>query len=343
MIKLSVPTQAGHYGVLIENFCKAGEYDRAVKLLDKLIEKDIILRPQSTLRLEPSAYNPLIDYLCKNGQASKAETLMRQLMKLGVQDSAAMNTLVIGHSHEGSPESAFEFLKIMLRRNISIEKTTYDSLVHSYLKKNDRAEAKIVLDSMVESGHLPDSSLYRSVIDSLFEDGRVQTASRVMKMMLEKGVTDHQDLIFKVLEALFMRGHVEEALGRIELLMQSGVVPDFDRILSVLCEKGKTIAALKLLYYGLEREYSVQVSTYEKVLDALLAAGKTLNAYSILCKNMEKGGVSDWSSCKDLIKSLNKEGQLKQADILSRMITGKDNDKPVRSKKGDKKKGAMAC
>ncbi|KAG6429534.1 hypothetical protein SASPL_107586 [Salvia splendens] len=54
MIKLSI-TEAGHYGVLIENCCKAGQYDRGVKLLEKLIEKDIILRPQSTLYMEPSA------------------------------------------------------------------------------------------------------------------------------------------------------------------------------------------------------------------------------------------------------------------------------------------------
>lgn len=339
MIKLSIPTEAGHYGVLIENCCNAGQYDRAVKLLDKLIEKDIILRHQSTLHMEPSAYNPMIEYLCNNGQTAKAETLVRQLMKLGVQDPMALNPLIRGHSKEGMPDSAFELLKIMLRRKVPSDKSAYDLLVQSYLTKKDPAEAKAVLDSMIENGHLPESSLFRSVMEALFEDGRVQTASRVMKTMLEKGVMDHQDLIVKILEALLMRGHVEEALGRIELLMQSGIAPDFDSLLSVLCEKEKTIAALKLLDYGLERHYTIGVSSYEKVLDALLAAGKTLNAYSILSKVMEKGGSTDWSSCKDLIKNLNEGGHTKQADILSRMIGGKD--KPARGKKGDKK-AAMA-
>ncbi|KAG6427425.1 hypothetical protein SASPL_111670 [Salvia splendens] len=339
MIKLSIPTEAGHYGVLIENCCKAGQYDRGVKLLDKLIEKDIILRPQSTLHMEPSAYNPMVEYLCSNGQTAKAEALVRQLMKLGVQDPVALNALICGHSKEGTPDSAFELLKIMLRQKVASEKSAFDSLVESYLAKKDPGEAKAVLDSMIENGHCPDSSLYRSLMDALFEDGRVQTASRVMKTMLEKGVTDHKDLIFKILEALLMRGHVEEALGRIELLMQSGIAPDFDSLLSLLCEKGKTIAALKLLDYGMDRDYSIDVSSCEKVLDTLLAAGKTLNAYSILCKIMEKGGVTDWSSCKDLIKNLNEGGHTKQADILSRMIVGKE--KPARSKKGDKK-AAMA-
>ena len=43
MIKLSIPAEAGHYGVLIENCCKAGQHDRGVKMLDQLIKKDIIL------------------------------------------------------------------------------------------------------------------------------------------------------------------------------------------------------------------------------------------------------------------------------------------------------------
>ncbi|KAG8376498.1 hypothetical protein BUALT_Bualt09G0069700 [Buddleja alternifolia] len=127
---------------LISGQCKAGNLDaavdvlksmnRAIKLLDKLIEKDIILKPQSTLHMEPSAYNPLIEYLCNNGQTAKAETLLRQLMKLGVQDPIALNTLIRGHSEEGTPDSAFELLKIMLRRKVDSEKSAYDSLVQSY-------------------------------------------------------------------------------------------------------------------------------------------------------------------------------------------------------------------
>ncbi|KAE8727870.1 hypothetical protein F3Y22_tig00005292pilonHSYRG00011 [Hibiscus syriacus] len=175
---------------------------------------------------------------------------------------------------------------------------------------------------MVEDGHLPESGIFKSVMESLFEDGRIQTASRVMKSMMEKGVKEHMDLVFKIVEALLMRGHVEEALGRIELLMQNGCATNLDCLLSILSEKGKTIAALKLLNFGLERDCNIDVSSYEKVLDALLTAGKTLNAYSILCKIMEKGGITNWSRLEDLIKSLNQEGNTKQADILSRMVKG---------------------
>ncbi|KAF8395682.1 hypothetical protein HHK36_019632 [Tetracentron sinense] len=51
MIRLSIPTEVGHYGVLIENFCKAGLYDSAVKLLDMVVEKEIILNPQKSCEM----------------------------------------------------------------------------------------------------------------------------------------------------------------------------------------------------------------------------------------------------------------------------------------------------
>ncbi|XP_010275217.1 PREDICTED: pentatricopeptide repeat-containing protein At2g37230-like [Nelumbo nucifera] len=339
MIRLHIPTEAAHYGVLIENFCKAGAFDRAVKLLDKVIEKEILLNPSSSSEMEPSAYNPIIEYLCNNGQTGKAETFFRHLMKRGVQDPVAFNNLICGHSKEGNPESALEILKIMNRRAVPSVADAYRLLVEGFLRKGEPADAKTALDGMIESGHLPDPSLFRSVMESLFDDGRVQTASRVMKSMIEKGVKENIDLVPKILEALLMRGHVEEALGRIELLMINDCIPDFDSLLSVLCEKGKTIAAFKLLDFGLDRDCNISFSTYDKVLGALLAAGKSLNAYAIMCKIMQKGGISDRSSCEDLIRSLNAEGNTKQADVLSRMIMG---EKSIQKGKKGKKLSAIA-
>ncbi|KAK2395163.1 pentatricopeptide repeat-containing protein [Trifolium repens] len=339
MIRLSIPTEAGHYGVLIENFCKANVYDKAEKLLDKLVEKDIILRPENSFEMGPSAYNPMIEYLCDNGRTVKAETFFRQLMKKGILDSVAFNNLIRGHSKEGNPESALEIATIMSRRGVPSDADSYRLLIESYLRKGEPADSKIALDHMLESGHQPDSSLYRSVMESLFEDGRVQTASRVMKSMVEKGVKENMDLVSKILEALLMRGHVEEALGRIDLLMQNGCEPDFDHLLSILCEKEKRIAALRLLDFVLEKDIIIDFSNYDKVLDTLLAAGKTLNAYSVLCKILAKGGATDWSSRDLLIKSLNQEGNTKQADILSRMIKEKVASPP---KKEGKKKASRA-
>ncbi|XVE84298.1 hypothetical protein DITRI_Ditri17bG0001800 [Diplodiscus trichospermus] len=86
------------YGVLIENFCKVNKFDRAIKSLNKSVEKEIILRRQNSLDMEASAYNPMIQYLCHHCQTGKAEILFWQLMKKGVLDPTTFNNLIGGHA-----------------------------------------------------------------------------------------------------------------------------------------------------------------------------------------------------------------------------------------------------
>nr|XP_010906524.2 pentatricopeptide repeat-containing protein At2g37230 [Elaeis guineensis] len=321
------------YGVLLESLCKGGKHEDAIATLDELLEKGTLLDPR-TPALEDSAYDPMIEYLCGHGQTQKAEDLFRQLMKKGIDDKMAFNNLIRGHAKEGVPESALEMLNIMTRRGVATDADSYALLVESFLKKGEPADARTALDGMIEQGHLPSPSLFRSVMVGLFDDGRVQTASRVMKSMIEKGVKEeNMDMVHKILEALLMRGHVEEALGRINLMMMNDSLPDFDGLLAALCDSGKAIEALKLVDFGLERDCDISFSSYDRVLDALYTAGKILPAYSILCKIKAKGGVVDKKGCEALIKSLNEQGNTKQADILSRILAGKA---PLEAKKGKK-------
>ncbi|XP_062224346.1 large ribosomal subunit protein mL102 (rPPR5)-like [Phragmites australis] len=318
------------YGVLMEGLCAGRKFDSAVEVLDELMEKGTLLSPKSPV-LEASAYNPVIEHLCNNGSTNKAETFFRQLMKKGVDDKVAFNNLIRGHAKEGVPEAAQEILTIMARRGIPTDPESHALLVNSFLKKNEPADAKIALDSMMEQGHLPSPSLFKSVMVALFNDGRVQTASRVLKSMIEKRVTENMDIAHKILETLFMRGHVEEAIGRVNLMVENGCMPDLDKLLVGLCENDRVMEAQKLADFALDRDFDVGFSTYDRVLEALYTEEKTLPAYSMLCKIKNKGGVVDQKGCDALLESLKSEGYSKQADILSRILM---ENAPSTSKKG---------
>ncbi|PKA53043.1 Pentatricopeptide repeat-containing protein [Apostasia shenzhenica] len=339
MGSFQVPLDSLHYSMLIEGLCNGGRYEQAMEMLDELLEKGILLGLDS-LPLNPSAYNPMIEYLSIHGYTSKAEVLFRQLMKRGVDDMVAVNHLIRGHAKEGNPEPSFEIMKIAARRGVvQLDADAYEILVNSFLKKGEPADARTVLDSMVEQGHLPSPALFRSVMAALVDDDRVQTASRVAKTMVEKGVKENADVIQKILEGLLVRGHVEEAIGRIDLMIANGCVPDLDSLVVSLCDNDKPIAALKLVDFTLERDYDVSFSSYDRLLDALYIADKILPAYSILCKIKAKGGVIDKKGCEALIKTLNSQGHTKQADILSRILSGNATLEARRTKK---KKAAEA-
>lgn len=322
MDKFRVRLDSQYYGLIIEGLCRGDRYSVAVEIVDEFLERKV-LAPFDSAPLEPSAYNPMIGYLCDSGLTSKAETLFRQLMKRGVDDKTAFNNLIRGHAKEGNPESAFEILSIMTRRGVESDADAYVLLVESFLKKGEPADARTVLDGMIEQGHMPTKELFRSVMVALFDDGRVQTASRVMKNMIEKGVKENMDIVQKILEALFMRGHVEEALGRINLLLENDLSPDLDSLVVSLCECNKTVPAIKLVDFGLERNLDFDFSSYDKLLDTLYNNDKIMPAYSILCKIKAKGGAVDMKGCEAIIKSLNEQGKTGQADSLSRMLAGK--------------------
>lgn len=320
---LKARADLSHYNVLLENLCRESRYDRAVEMVDEVVEKGVLLDPRSSSsEMSPAAYNPVIEYMCRNGHTKKAEALFRQLMKKGADDPVAFDNLIRGHAREDTPESAADILAIVNRRGVATESDAYAMLAESFLRKGDPAVAKATLDSMIEQGHLPSPSLFRSVMEALFEDGRVQTASRLMRSMIEKGVRENLDVAHRILEALLMRGHVEEALGRINLLRVNECAPDVDRLLLALCDKGKTIAALKLAEFGLEADCEINFSTYDRVLDALSEEGKTMRAYTLLCQIKKKGGATNQKGCQALIKSLIAEGKTEQADTLYRLVFG---------------------
>ena len=79
----------------MEGLCAGGKCDGAVEVLDDLLEKGTLLSPKSPV-LEAPAYNPVIEYLCNNGNASKAETFLRQLMKKGVDDNTQDSLPFVG-------------------------------------------------------------------------------------------------------------------------------------------------------------------------------------------------------------------------------------------------------
>ena len=325
-IALSSGPNLSHYNVLIESLCREDKFDRAVEVVDEIMEKGLLLDPRSSSSSSSfTAYYPMIEFMCKNGLSRKAEALLRQLMKKGVEDAAVFNALILGHSAENSPELAAAILVIANRRGIAVEGGSYGAMAESFLLRGEAAEAKAMLDGMMEHGLLPSAQLFKSVMEALLRDGRIQTASRLMRSMVERGVhlgENLVDLAQEILEALLVRGHVEEAIGRIELLRMNECSPDVNKLLLVLCEKRKVLMAAKVAEFGLEHDCEIEFSTYDRVLEALREEGKTMKAYTLLHKLKKKGGVVNEKGCRVLIKGLVDEGKVEQADALYRLIFG---------------------
>ncbi|KAI4978756.1 hypothetical protein ZWY2020_015509 [Hordeum vulgare] len=155
-----------------------------------------------------TTYNTLLNAWVRKGDLESARKVFDEMPEAGLErNSISYNVMIKGYVDANKVEEALGLFTEMGEKGLRLTEKTF-------LKKNEPADAKTALDSMMEHGHLLRPALFQSVMAALFNDGRVQTASRVMKSMIEKGITENMDMANKIVEALFMRGHVEEAIGR---------------------------------------------------------------------------------------------------------------------------------
>ncbi|KAH7514300.1 hypothetical protein FEM48_Zijuj11G0074100 [Ziziphus jujuba var. spinosa] len=246
------------------------------------------------------------------GRVDDALKIFEEMKYFGIKPNAFMYTTLLPRLCDADkvPEA-----RVMLKE--MVEKHVAHKIILSQscqCNAGDLNANVYVLEAMVRLSIPTETGCYGILIENLRQ---VEVYDQAVNFL-------DKIMVAKVLEALLLRGHVKLAVGRIDLLMQSGCTSNFGSLLSIFCEKGKTIAALKILDFCLERDCDIDFAGYDKVLDALLAVGETLNAYSILCRIMEKGVTPDWSCCEDIIRSLNQEGNTKLAYVLSRK-TKRDN------------------
>ncbi|CAI9762324.1 unnamed protein product [Fraxinus pennsylvanica] len=116
MKELKVQQDSVSYSVLIRGLCEKLDFGMAEELLDELLVKEILLCDDGVTTVV-AAYNPILEYLCRNGKTKKAELVFRQLMRRGKPNPMAYKTLILGHCKEGTCVAGHMLLVFMLRRD----------------------------------------------------------------------------------------------------------------------------------------------------------------------------------------------------------------------------------
>ncbi|KAL5217221.1 hypothetical protein ABZP36_017905 [Zizania latifolia] len=98
MVELHVRRDYASYIMVIHALCENGEFGHVEKLVDELLEKEV-LKKRGGCTLLIAAYNlAVFVYLCKNGKAKKARMLFGQLLdRRSKVDALAFKTLIHGH------------------------------------------------------------------------------------------------------------------------------------------------------------------------------------------------------------------------------------------------------
>ncbi|KAL0316977.1 UNVERIFIED_CONTAM: Pentatricopeptide repeat-containing protein, chloroplastic [Sesamum angustifolium] len=300
MKEMNVKQDSATYSMLIRTLCRKKKFDKAEELLDELFEQEILLRNDNTTPLA-AAYNPIFEYLCTSGKTKKAERVFRQLMKRGLQDPHAFETLILGHCKEGTFVAGHKLLVLMLRRGFVLDVEIYESLVEGLLQNREPDLAHDTLEKMMRSSHLPRTSTFHRVLMELIENGSTNESANLMMLMLDKKIRPNMNLSTDAVRLLFRGSMQNRAFQLVRSLYENGYILNMEDLIFFLCQ---------------DRKLS------EAFLTSLCKAHKLSEAFHLYYELLEKGIHQPLSCLEGLRNALEAEGKLKEAEFVAKRMFG---------------------
>ncbi|KAL0321733.1 UNVERIFIED_CONTAM: Pentatricopeptide repeat-containing protein, chloroplastic [Sesamum calycinum] len=321
MKEMNVKQDSATYSMLIRTLCRKKKFDKAEELLDELFEQEILLRNDNTTPLA-AAYNPIFEYLCTSGKTKKAERVFRQLMKRGLQDPHAFETLILGHCKEGTFVAGHKLLVLMLRRGFVLDVEIYESLIEGLLQNREPDLAHDTLEKMMRSSHLPRTSTFHRVLMELIENGSTNESANLMMLMLDKKIRPNMNLSTDAVRLLFRGSMQNRAFQLVRSLYENGYILNMEDLIFFLCQDRKLSEACQLLLFCLKNDQNVDTSLYTTVLTSLCKAHKISEAFHLYYELLEKGIHQPLSCIEGLRNALEAEGKVKEAEFVAKRMFG---------------------
>ncbi|KAL3837840.1 hypothetical protein ACJIZ3_022431 [Penstemon smallii] len=328
MKEINVKQDSATYSMLIRALCKKGNFIKAQELLDELYEKEILLHNKGCIPLAAS-YNPIFEYLCKNGKTKKAERVFRQLMKRGTQDPCGYKTIILGHCKEGTFENGHKLLVLMLRRDFVPDFDIYESLIEGLLKKREPSLAYDTLQKMLRSSHLPRTSKFHHILMELIKQGSAQESASLLMLMLDKEIRPNIILSTDTIRVLFKSGLKTKAFEVVKSLYEKGYIVSMKELVLFLCEDKKLLEACELLVFSLKNDQSVDIDVFGTVLDSLCKVQKFHEAFHLYYELLEKGIQERFSCLEELRNGLEGEGKSKEAEFVQKRMMTLESPNPL--------------
>ncbi|GLU20372.1 hypothetical protein SLE2022_365750 [Rubroshorea leprosula] len=323
-----VQPDSATYSILIRNLCQQRDFERAEELFDELADKEILLSDAGCVPLV-AAYNPMFEYLCRNGKTKKAETVFRQLMKRGIQDPPSYKTLIMGHCREGTFVAGYELLVLMLRRDFCPDFETYDLLINGLLENNEALVAQETLEKMLKSSHLPKSSTFHSILSELLKMSFAHESAKLIMLMLERRIRQNIALSTHAVKLLFDRRLRDKAIQIVEILYDNGFVVEMEQLICYLCQDRKMLEAYKMLMFCLEKNLTVNTEMCSTVIEGLCKSKKLSEAFGLYYELAERGKHQELRCLDNFRIALEADGRSNEAEFVGKRMLQSERFSPT--------------
>ncbi|XP_071713375.1 pentatricopeptide repeat-containing protein At1g04840-like [Rutidosis leptorrhynchoides] len=258
------------WNVLIDGYCKAGKWSKAMDLFEVMPEKYI------------STWNNLIDGVIKSGEIDRAMKLWSYIED---RDVVSWTTMIHGLSQNGKHEKALRMFFEMLEEGVKPNDHTIVCALLACAKAGALETGVKIHDYMLTNGFGLTKEITPALVDMYAKCGSIENASRVFDMAQDKDLRTWSVMIW----GCGINGNLHKAVQYFNKMKSTGIKPDEVVFLAIItaCSHAGNVDQGQRFFNMMKHDYSIEptMKHYAVMVDLYGRAGR-LNAALRFIKNM---------------------------------------------------------
>lgn len=265
------------YNNLLMCCAKAGNPDRAMRLLEMMTNNTVAVRPNA------KSYNYVVAACARVGDVSRALEIARRMPLEGIRLNIVTNNhLLEAYCNAGRLERAFAMAKDMIQhQGIKPNSHTYDTLIRGCGRWGQLDAALRLLSSMQSAGVFPTVITYSVAIDACARAGgpvAVDRAFELLRKMERAGLEPNVVTFNSLIHACSQGKKVQLAFDVFNGMVKAGVTPDLVTLCSLVdvCGRAQDFdKAFSIVKVFLQRYPRLKptVPVYNAIMHACFKAG----------------------------------------------------------------------
>lgn len=341
------------YSHLVRGLCSEKKYSSAIRVLDSMLAKDLVLCLDVSLTLIPhlcstdkfqeavtlgkissvqqsafsSVQRALLKGFCMKGKLGEAGNLIRDMLSKGLLlDANIYDMLVQGCCLASNLRLSEELLGIMIRKNICPSVSSYRSWVCLMCSAGSYISAVSLKDFMLGQSQSDSLFIYNILLFYLLSAGNISAVNKVLKELQVKELLPNEATYDFLVYGFSKCREISVAAHYLFTMICKGLRPSsrsLRTIISHLCDRGDLKTALELSREMESRVWIHGSVVQYRIVAGLLSHGKPKEAESFLERMVDKGLIPNTISYDNLIKQFCLYGRLNKAvDLLNVMLKG---------------------
>lgn len=314
MLKIEIWPNVVSFNMIIDKASKTGDLDLALKLA----RNTVVISGGSVLS-NIVTYNCIINGFCKIGLFKSAESVLSEMIKLGVDFNViTYGTLIEGHARKGSLDGAFRLCDEMVEMGLIPDNVVYNSIIHWLYMDGELEEASFLLSDMINRHILPDQFTFSILTKGLCINGNLDKALKIHDHVLKRNLIDdaftHNILINNMVRSQKMAGAKQLLCS----MIVRGIKPDmvtYGTLVDGCCKEGKMEAAVQIYDKTVKADGKSNLVVYNSILDGLCKQGST-DAAELLVGKLQQNGFLDTVTYNTLLNGYCVNGKVEKAWAL---------------------------